>query len=81
MKCVVHGWLFRKWLNRQVKKPARQAFYPPVDNHSHLNTTVSGSLKKGLISIAPLYVALMGVFFVPTVWGAEIDKPCQYSLL
>ncbi|MBO7081006.1 MAG: hypothetical protein J6V99_03095 [Neisseriaceae bacterium] len=44
-----------------------------------MNTTVSGSLKKGLISIAPLYVALMGVFFVPTVWGAEIDKPCQYD--
>ena len=21
----------------------------------------------------------MGVFFVPTVWGAEIDKPCQYD--
>ena len=80
MKCVAHGWLFRKWLNRQVKKPARQAFYPPpVDNHSHLVANVSGCLKKGFVGIAPLYVALMGVFFMPTVFAAKVDRPCIYD--
>ena len=80
MKCVAHGWLFRKWLNRQVKKPARQAFYPPpVDNHSHLVANVSGCLKKGFVGRAPLCVALMGVCFVPVAWGDEIEKPCQYD--
>ena len=77
MKCVAHGWLFRKWLNQQVKKPARQAFYPPVDNHSQLSSSLfSGSLKK---HFAPLTIALMGIFFVPTVFAEEKDMPCKYD--
>ena len=50
---------------------------PPIDNHSHLVANVSGSLKKGFVGLAPLCVALMGVFFVPVAWGEVVN--CEYD--
>ena len=44
--------------------------------HNNNNCTVSGSLKK---AFAPLCLALMGVFCVPTVFAAEVDWPCKYD--
>ncbi|MBP3222246.1 MAG: YadA-like family protein [Neisseriaceae bacterium] len=44
--------------------------------HNNNNCTVSGCLKK---AFAPLCLALMGVFCVPTVFAAEVDIPCKYD--
>ena len=53
------------------------AFYPPDDNHSHLVARRSGSLN-GFIRFAPLYIALMGIFFTPTVFAGANRWDCDY---
>lgn len=50
---------------------------PTVENNSQI--AVADSLKGGLLGLAPLCVALMGVFFVPELYAEQVDMPCKYD--